>query len=33
MQMMAYEAEQEAAQQNAPQANENTHQADGTPNF
>jgi hypothetical protein len=33
MQMMAYEAEQEAAQQNAPQANENTHQADGTPSF
>ena len=32
-QMLAYEAEQEAAKENAAVPEQNTHQADGTPNF
>jgi len=33
MQMMAYEAEQEAAKEAGMNPDQNTHQADGTPNF
>ena len=32
-QMMAYEAEQEAAKENGLYPDQNTHQTDGTPNF